>query len=443
MGSRAVVAPRPGRRMSGSLRVPSDKSITQRALLIGALAEGITRVVHPLDAGDTRAVRRALVRLGVGFVERVAGKPGDERIELEVRPPRQLALRGAGPLDLENSGTGARLLFGLLAGRGLAATLTGDASLRGRPMGRVVAPLTAMGARFEGEDPDRLPLRVSATPPLKPFVGALPVASAQVKSAVLLAALGAEGTTRLTEPAPTRAHTEAMLRAFGVTVESKDREVTLRGPQRPRATKVDVPADPSAAAFHATAAALLPGSAVELTGLALSPRRARFFDVLARMGAQVERRDVAERGGEPVGTLRVEGGELVATEVDAAEAPDLVDELPLVAVAGALARGTTRVRGAAELRVKESDRLAAIGDGFSRMGVRIVLHPDGFDVTGVPALRGASVRSFADHRIAMALAVAALRAEGATAIDDFGCVAISYPGFAADLARLLGEDPFA
>src|SRR5262249_29204674 len=219
-----------------------------------------------------------------------------------------------------------------------------DASLRSRPMGRVVAPLTAMGASFEGPDPDRLPLRVRAQPPLKPFTGTLAVASAQVKSAVLLAALGAEGTTRLVEPAPTRAHTEAMLRAFGVDVSVQDREVALRGPQRPRATRIEVPADPSAAAFHAAAAALLAGSEVELTGLALSPRRARFFDVLARMGARVERRAVAERAGEAVGTLIVASGDLVATDVDATEAPDLVDELPLVAVVGALARGTTRVR---------------------------------------------------------------------------------------------------
>jgi 3-phosphoshikimate 1-carboxyvinyltransferase len=435
MGTGAVVAAGRGRSLHGSLRVPSDKSITQRALLIGALAEGTTRIVAPLDAGDTRAVRGALARLGVAIVER----PG----ELELRPPERLALRGDAPLDLENSGTGARLLLGLLAGRGGAATLTGDASLRGRPMGRVVAPLVAMGARIDGPDVSRLPLRVRAQPPLRPFVGTLEVASAQVKSAVLLAALGAQGETRLVEPAPTRAHTEAMLRAFGVELAARGREVVLRGPQRPRATPVEVPADPSAAAFHAAAAALLEGSQVELTDVALSPRRTRFFDVLARMGASVARLDVAERGGETVGTLRVAGGELRATDVDPSEVPDLIDELPLVAVVAAFARGTTRVRGAAELRVKESDRLEAMGEGLARMGVAIALHEDGFDVTGGAALRGAAVRSRGDHRIAMALAIAALRADGPTAIDDFACAAISYPGFRADLARLLGEDPFA
>jgi len=430
-----VVAARAGARLTGSLRVPSDKSVTQRALLLGALAQGTTRVVDPLDSDDVRALRRALARLGVEFAERDGA--------LEVRAPQRLELRGDGPLDLEGSGTAVRLLMGLLAGAGVAATLTGDASLTRRPMGRILAPLTAMGARFEGADLDRLPLAIASRLPLEPFVGALAVASAQVKSAILLAALGASGETRITEPAPTRAHTERMLREFGadLAIDGDGRTIRLRGPQRLRATTVEVAADPSSAAFHAAAAALLPGSRVELTALLLDPRRARFFDVVERMGGRVRRVDGAARGGEPVGTLVVEAGELVATDVVAFEVPELIDELPLVAVLGACARGTTRVRGAAELRVKESDRIAAIGAGLTRLGARVTLVADGFDVVGGAPLVGASVRSFGDHRIAMALAIAALRCAGPVAIDDFGCVAKSYPGFRADLARLLGADP--
>jgi 3-phosphoshikimate 1-carboxyvinyltransferase len=264
-----------------------------------------------------------------------------------------------------------------------------------------------------------------------------------VKGAILLAALGADGETRLVEPAPTRAHTEHLLRAFGValTVDPDGRTIRLRGPQRLRGTRVEVAADPSSAAFHAAAAALLPGSRVELTDLLLDPRRARFFDVLERMGARVQRVGVAQRGGEAVGTVVVEAGDLIATEVGADEVPDLIDELPLLAVVAACAHGTTRVHGAAELHFKESDRLVAIGAGLTRIGARVTVESDGFEVAGGAPLAGGAVRSFGDHRIAMAFAIAALRCDGPVAIDDFECVAKSYPGFRADLARLLGGDP--
>jgi 3-phosphoshikimate 1-carboxyvinyltransferase len=428
-----VVAAGRGARLFGSLRVPSDKSVTQRALLLGAIARGTTRVVRPLDSDDTRALRRALARLGVEI---------DLRSEIvELRAPERLEVRGDGPLDLGNSGTAARLLLGLFAGAGVSATVTGDASLRRRPMGRVTGPLAAMGARFEGGE--RLPLSISSQPPLAPFRGTLAIASAQVKSALLFAALGARGETRLVEPAPTRAHTENLLRLLGgeLDVAADGRTITLRGPQRLRGATIEVAADPSSAAFHAAAAALLPGSRVELTDLLLDPRRARFFDVLERMGARVGRAGVALRGGETVGTLVVEAGELAATEIAPAEVVDLIDELPLVAVVAASARGTTVVRGAGELRVKESDRLAALGEGLARLGAKITVCAEGFEVTGGAPLTGASVRSFGDHRIAMAFAIAALRCEGPLAIDDFDCVAKSYPGFRADLARLLGADP--
>jgi 3-phosphoshikimate 1-carboxyvinyltransferase len=430
-----VVAAGRGARLTGTLRVPSDKSVTQRALLLGAIAHGTTRIVRPLDSDDVRALRRALARLGVEIVER------DDTLEL--RAPERLAVRGDGPLDLQNSGTAVRLLMGLLAGAGTSATLAGDASLSRRPMERIVRPLTAMGARFEGADPGRLPLTISSQLPLKLFDGELAVASAQVKSAILLAALGASGETCVTEPAPTRAHTEHLLRAFGarLTIDADRRTIRILGPQRLRATTVEVAADPSSAAFHAAAAALLPGSRVELTEVLVDPRRARFFEVLERMGARVRRVGVVSDGGELVGTLVVESGDLVATDVEPAEVPDLIDELPLVAVVAAFARGTTRVRGAAELRVKESDRLAALCEGLTRLGARVTLVADGFDVVGGAPLKGAPVRSFGDHRIAMAFAIAALRCDGPVAIDDFACVVKSYPGFRVDLARLLGADP--
>ncbi len=431
------VTPPRGLRLRGELRVPSDKSITQRALILGALAEGTTRVVAPLDAGDTRSVRRALERLGV----RVEGSGEALLVHGPLLPSTSLVA-----LDLQNSGTGARLLLGALAGRGVAARLTGDESLRRRPMGRVVRPLQSMGARFAGASLERLPLTVTSTPPLAPFRGALAVASAQVKSAVLLAALSAEGESELLERVPTRAHTESLLPLFGGTLAMRPTDgggiaIVLRGPQRLHGVEIVVPADPSSAAFHAAAAALLPGSAITFTDLLLAPRRTAFFALLERMGA-VCRRQVESDRFEPVGRLEVASGELRATTIAVDEIPDLIDELPLVALVAALADGRTEVRGAAELRLKESDRITAIGDGLTRMGARFAELPDGFAIDGCQRLRGATVDSHADHRIAMALTVAALHADGVTTIDRFEAAAISYPSFLDDLRRLLGSDPF-
>jgi 3-phosphoshikimate 1-carboxyvinyltransferase len=433
------IAPADGMKLSGSLRVPSDKSITQRALILALLAEGTSRLVRPLRAGDTRSVERAIARLGARVIESADA--------LEVTGARVVEIDDQLPLDLENSGTGARLLLGALAGRGAGAEITGDASLRSRPMGRVVRPLQKMGASFTGPDLEKLPLHVRATLPLQPYVGELEVASAQAKSAVLLAALGAAGETRVHEPRPTRAHTETLLAQFGAAVEVGGRgdgvEIVLRGPQALKAATVVVPADPSAAAFHAAAAAARPGSRVEFPELVLDPRRSAFFDVLGEMGAKVERRDVVRRDGETIGTLLVEGAGLRGAEIRPERVPDLIDELPLVAVLGALARGPTRVQGAAELRVKESDRIHALGDGLARMGARVWLESDGFVIEGGRDLKGATVRSHGDHRIALALAVAALGARGETTIEGFECAEVSYPGFLEDLGALLQARPFA
>jgi 3-phosphoshikimate 1-carboxyvinyltransferase len=433
------VAPPKDAKLEGALRPPSDKSITQRALILSLLAEGTSRIERPLRAGATRSVRRAIERLGAIVV--------DHEETLEVSGALALELDDALPLDLQGSGTGARLLLGALAGRGVGAEITGDESLRRRPMGRVVRPLASMGAQFSGPDLEHLPLRVKSKPPLKPFVGELEIASAQAKSAVLLAALGAQGETRLRESPPTRAHSEAMLPQFGVELsvrpEGNGVEVALGGPQKLRAANVRVPGDPSAAAFHAAAAAARPGSRVELRELLVDSRRAAFYSVLQRMGANVERRDVARRGGELVGSLVVEGGDLKAIEIGPDEVPDLIDELPLVAVLGAIARGATRVRGAGELRVKESDRVHAMGDGLARLGARVWLEPDGFLVEGGRELRGAELHSAGDHRVAMALVVAALAARGESAVEGFECAEVSYPGFLEDLAGLLHARPFS
>jgi 3-phosphoshikimate 1-carboxyvinyltransferase len=435
------VAPPKSPRVDGSLRPPSDKSMTQRALIFSMLAEGTSKIVHPLEAGSTRSVRNAIERLGAVVTEH------DDL--LEVAGALRLEPDDAMPIDLEGSGTGARLLLGALAGRGVSIEITGDSSLRRRPMGRVVRPLTRMGAHFSGDDLDHLPLKVRAALPLRPYDGELEVASSQAKGAVLLAALGAEGTTRLRERQPTRTHTEAMLAEFGAPVTTKPSgvgvgvDVFLSGPQKLRATTIHVPGDPSAAAFHAAAAAAVPGARIELRDLLVDSHRAAFFDVLQRMGAHVERKDAVRRGGELVGTLVVEGRELHAVEIGADDVPDLIDELPLVAVLGAVAKGTTRVHGAGELRVKESDRVHALGDGLARLGARVWLEPDGFLVEGGRPLRGADVSSCGDHRIAMALVVAALSARGESTVDGFECAEVSYPGFLEDLAGLLHARPFA
>lgn len=410
------------------LRVPSDKSLTQRALLLAALAEGRSRIASPLCSEDALAVRDVIVRLGARCAEEggawtVQGLGG--RID-----------RDCGTLDLRNSGTGARLMLGLLAGFGGEATLTGDASLRQRPMLRVVEPLRAMGARIEG--PGRhLPIHVARGGVLAPYVGEVAVPSAQVKSAILLAALGADGVSRVREKRATRDHTERMLPCFGVPVVVQPQGIEVAGPARLRAAELCIPADPSSAAFFAAAAALAgPGTRIELLDVLLNPGRIEFFHLLQEMGAQVAWSVAEERSGEPVGRVVVEGATLRGTAIEPARVPALIDELPLVALLGARASGTTTVAGAEELRIKESDRIRSIGEGLGALGVPFEERPDGFRIEGGARLRGARVRSHGDHRIAMVLAVAALFAAGTTEIEGAECAAVSYPGFFEDLRRL-------
>jgi 3-phosphoshikimate 1-carboxyvinyltransferase len=408
--------------------MPGDKSISHRVAIFAALADGKSRFDHFSEAGDCRSTLRCLEGLGVavehsGGAVSIAGRgPG------ALRPP-------ARTLDAGNSGSTLRMLAGVLAARPFTTVLDGDASLRARPVERVAVPLRAMGARVETTG-GRPPLRIDGGT-LEGIAHTLEVASAQVKTAILLAGLQAEGSTSVTEPAASRDHTERLLPCFGVPVRRDGRTVSLAGGARPTPFDMTVPGDPSSAAFLIVAALVVPDARVRIEGLSMNPGRIAFLDVLRRMGGVI-RSGVDHETPEPMGWIEAETSSLRGTDVGAAEVPALIDELPVLAVAGALAAGIFRVEGAAELRVKESDRIASIAEGLTRMGARIEERPDGLLVEG-GRLRGAAVRSHADHRVAMALAVAALAAEGETLIEGAGCAAASFPGFFEVLARAVRE----
>lgn len=405
------------------LRVPGDKSITHRALLFGALAEGVTTVHHGLDAEDTRATRAAIEALGAR-VEPVPARPPFGGPGLAVRGA---AWRDAGTIDCGNSGTTARLLLGALAPRA-GATLVGDASLSRRPMRRVLDPLRAMGADVDAGD--RLPATVRRAR-LRGVDWSSPVASAQVKGAVLLAGLGAEGETVYREPAPSRDHSERLLREMGAELVERDGALVL-APGRLRGVPIDVPGDLSAAAFWLCAAAAEPGADVAVDDVGLNPGRTGVLDVLAAMGAALE---VEDRGGvEPRGRVRVRGGPLRGARIDGGLVPRLIDELPALAVAALFAEGETVVADAAELRVKESDRIEAIVAMVRAFGGEAEAFPDGFVVRGGSARAPGVVRSGGDHRIAMAGALLARRLGGR--VEDTACVATSYPGFFRALEEL-------
>ena len=426
VGSRvSPVLIEPARSFRGRFHLPGDKSISHRAAILGAMAEGTTRILNFSSAADCASTLSCLRALGIA-IEREGG---------EVR----LHGRGTGawrapaqPLDAGNSGSTLRMLAGALAGRPFRAVLTGDDSLRRRPVERVAAPLRLMGATAATTD-GKPPLTIEGGG-LRPIVYDSPVASAQVKTAVLLAGLQAEGTTTVREPAPSRDHTERMLPQFGVPVERAGLAVSVRGVARPRAAEVAVPGDASSAAFPVVAALVLPDSETRLEGVLLSPGRAAFLDVLRAMGGDVET-CVTSTDPEPVGWIAARSSRLRGIVVDPAVVPALIDEVPALAVAAAFAEGTFAVSGAAELRVKESDRIAALVEGLTRMGAAAEERPDGLVVHGGRPLHGAAVRSLGDHRIAMALAVAALAAEGPTEIEEAECAAVSFPGFYGLLAR--------
>ena len=410
-----------GRPLRGHITVPGDKSVSHRALILAALAEG-TSVVRGLSAGDDVArTRAALEAMG-------ASVDGDK-----ITGGRSRLHEPDDVVDMGNSGTGIRLLAGLCAGFPWMTVLTGDASVRRRPMARVAEPLRAMGARVDGRDDGRLPPLAVRGGSLQGIDYDLPVPSAQVKSALLLAGLSATGDTVVRQPVVTRAHTEEMLAACGAGVEvSADGLVVRLRPGELRPFELDVPGDPSQAAFWIVGACVVPGSDVVVDDVYIGPARTAFLDVLERMGADVERMEGRAIRARYSPHLR-------GTDVAGEEVAGLVDEVPVLAVAAAAAEGPTVFRGAHELRVKESDRIATVTSELGALGARIEPTADGLAVVGPARLRGAVATSHGDHRIAMAVAVAGLLAEGETVIDGWDAVATSYPGFEHDLERLCGS----
>lgn len=407
------------------VRVPGDKSIGHRAVMLAALADGESRITGLSGGEDNRSTVACLRALGVDIADVGPGA-------LVVRGVGLKGLRSpVGDLDCGNSGTTMRLLAGILAGQALEARLVGDASLSRRPMRRVIEPLTAMGARIAAEgDGGRPPLRVAGGD-LRGVAWESPVASAQVKSAILLAGLCAEGETSVTEPALSRDHTERMLRRRGVDVRVEGLRVAVRGTERIEALDVEVPGDPSSAAFP-LAMAILTG-AVTVAGVGVNPTRTGFLDAVAAMGAPVSTSWGPDAGGEPTADLMVERAVLRGAEIAGALIPRLIDEVPILAVLATQAAGVTEIRDAAELRVKESDRIAVVATQLRALGASVEERPDGLTIEGLTPLRGAILQSHGDHRIAMAGAVAGLIATGETVIEDVACVATSFPGFLAML----------
>jgi 3-phosphoshikimate 1-carboxyvinyltransferase len=426
-----------GRCLRGTVRVPGDKSISHRALLFGAIAEGTTRIQGLLPAEDPLSTAACLRAMGVGVSQISAGETVTvEGVGLDgFREPLDV-------LDCGNSGTTMRLMLGLLAGRvGRHFVLSGDASLRSRPMRRVAAPLAQMGAVIHGRsDGNFAPLAVQGQP-LRGTTIHTPVASAQVKSAILLAGLTAAGPTTVIEPARSRDHSERMLRAFGAELEVGGpglTQVTLTPGQRLGGQNVVVPGDISSAAFWLVAAAITPGASLTVENVGLNPSRTGILDVLEQMGARIAVLNGRDVAGEPVGDLQVSHGPLQAFTIGGELIPRLVDEIPVLAVAACAAEGTSRIRDAAELRVKETDRLAVMARQLGAMGGRIEEFEDGMTITGVTELHGAEVDSETDHRVAMSLAVAAGIARGPTTLHRPEAAGVSYPGFWDDLRRLGG-----
>lgn len=424
------------RGLRGALRVPADKSISHRAALLGAMSGGAVRVRNYLDAADTNSTLAAVQALGA----RVERRDGGELVVhgVGLRGPEQVA----GPIDVGNAGTLMRLLPGWLAGQdGRSWTLDGDASIRRRPVDRIAEPLREMGARIDARDGRFAPFAVHGTA-LSGIEYVLPVASAQVKSCVLLAGLTATGETTVVEPAPSRDHTERMLAAAGAPLSRDGARVTVRPVEALALDAIDVPGDLSSAAFFVAAALLVPGSRVVLEHVDVNWTRTGFLRIAERMGASVGG-ELEPAGafspGEPVSALEVSHGPLRGTTVEPEEVPLAIDELPLVALLGCFAEGETVVRGAGELRVKESDRIATVVDGLRALGADIEATGDGFAVRGTGGLRGGRIASHGDHRLAMLGAIAGLASREGVEVEGMDAAAVSYPGFTADLVGLLSR----
>jgi len=422
---------KPAPRVSGRIRVPGDKSISHRAMMLGGIADGVTRVSGFLESEDCLATQRAMAAMGVAIE---APEPGEVRVH-------GVGLRGlkppAGRLDMGNAGTAMRLFTGLLCAQAFDSVLVGDSSLMKRPMERVAGPLRLMGAQI-GTEQGRPPVRITGGRALQGIDYPLEVPSAQVKSAILLAGLYARGRTRVTEPAVTRDHSERMLRAFGIEVRTDGARVSLAGGGALRACDIEVPGDISSAAFFLVAGALAAEPALMIENVGVNPTRTGILDILRLMGADIELRNERRAGDEPVADLLVHRSALRGIRVPRELVPLAIDEFPALFVAAAAASGETLVEGAEELRVKESDRIAVMAEGLGAIGVACEPRPDGMLIRG-GVVRGGRVDSHGDHRIAMSFAVASLVAEGAIEIADTANVATSFPGFVA-LARRTGLD---
>ena len=423
----------PVTRLVGHIAVPGDKSISHRSVLLGAISDGETRITGFGRSADTEATIEAVRALGITVYEH-----GEDTLHVFGQGLRGLVAPGR-PIDCANSGTLVRLLSGILAGQeGQQFELTGDASLSSRPMKRITEPLGRMGAGVETDD-GHLPLGIDGRP-LRSITYELPVASAQVKSAILLAGLYAKGETTVVEPQPTRDHTELMLEAAGATITRREKSVTIQPADRLEPVDIEVPGDFSSAAPFIVAATLVPGSELHIHGVNLNPRRTGLLTILERMGGRVTVYNRRRVGGERVGDLEVRSAELVATTVLADEVPLAIDELPLFALAASCAHGNSRLRGAEELRAKESDRVEATVDALRGLGQHVFATEDGFRIRGVPTRpRGGKIESRGDHRIAMLGAIAGLDSQDGVEIDDPDCVAVSFPGFFELLSQLRTE----
>lgn len=417
--------------LKGRIAIPGDKSISHRSLMLSALAVGESRVTGLLEGHDVLATAAAMRAMGASIERRTDGEWRIHGVGVGgLLQPREA-------LDMGNSGTSTRLLMGLVASHSITATFVGDASLSGRPMGRVIDPLAQMGADITSSPGGRLPLMVRGLAPAIPLAYRLPVASAQVKSAVLLAGLNTPGITEVIEPVPTRDHSERMLRGFGadLSVEADadgTRHIRIVGEAELKPQMIVVPGDPSSAAFFIVAALLVPGSDITITNVGLNPTRAGLIDVLRQMGGDIELVDPREVGGEPVADLRVRHSALTGIDVDPAVAPSMIDEFPILFVAAALAQGRTTTTGLDELRVKESDRLAVMAAGLKAIGVRVTETEDGLIIDGTggdPLPGGATVAGHLDHRICMSFAIAGLVTGSPVTIDDMAPVATSFPNF--------------
>jgi len=420
----------PGGQLAGEARVPGDKSISHRSIMLGALAEGTTHVTGFLEGEDALATLAAFRAMGVQI-------EGPDKGEVTVHGVGLNGLEApAEPLDLGNAGTGMRLMCGLLAGQSFDSRLTGDESLCSRPMGRVIDPLAQMGATIESSEGGRPPLSIKGGGKLQSMHYDLPMASAQVKSCVLLAGMYADGRTSVTEPAPTRDHTERMLRGFGYPVNNEDGVISVAGGGSLSACEIDVPADISSAAFFLVGASIAPASELLLTHVGINPTRIGVINILKLMGADITLENEREVGGEPVADIRVRSAHLKGIDIPMDQVPLAIDEFPALFIAAACAEGKTVLRGAEELRVKGSDRRAAMAEGLTTLGVENELQDDGIVIWG-GAMGGGEIRTFHDHRIAMSFAIAALRAREEITVLDCDHVATSFPGFDT-LAASLG-----